>query len=387
MAPILRRLRGLGLLLLAFGPPVADASAPAPATAPDALPLPVALVAAEPAPEPPTAPATISVRDLPAVAEAAPEAAPVAAADAEAAPPSAPVADPGSVGVADTLGELRHDAERQVSQYCAQLWGDENVLLPTKKEWVFYAEDWASRGRLDFAGGELLAQALLDPGVDEATVLQSLRTIVAEAVGDSRGDMAAHDLVIRYARQLADARGLAFRPFKPAFWKAARFSAGTRKAASSSGGVAAVAGASTRWCASRAIAESRVKTCVAASAAARRAVRATSRACFFAARNAAPEIAGASAGTLVAGERSAGNTRTPHSSAPAILFIVRSIAALRALMSAAAFSRLENIVKSFKGMTVWVDCFAKCSTTASWPRAMRPTRSRSTRACSRPGPV
>src|SRR6476659_7378101 len=46
----------------------------------------------------------------------------------------------------DPLRDVQQDAERHLSTFCAQLWGSDNVWLPTQKQWVYYAEGWTSRG-------------------------------------------------------------------------------------------------------------------------------------------------------------------------------------------------------------------------------------------------
>src|SRR3954454_22918674 len=39
----------------------------------------------------------------------------------------------------DSLHDIQQDAERHLSVFCAQFWGSDNVWLPTKKQWVYYA--------------------------------------------------------------------------------------------------------------------------------------------------------------------------------------------------------------------------------------------------------
>jgi membrane-bound lytic murein transglycosylase C len=112
----------------------------------------------------------------------------------------------------DPLRDIQQDTERHLSTFCAQLWGSDNVWLPTKKQWVYYGEGWTSRGRMDFEAGEFQAQALIDPGTDPAAAVGPLRTIVNEAVEDSPADMAKHDSTMRYAKRLAAQRGVTIEP-------------------------------------------------------------------------------------------------------------------------------------------------------------------------------
>ena len=112
----------------------------------------------------------------------------------------------------DPIRDIQQDAERHLSIFCAQLWGSDNVLLPTQKQWVYYGEGWTSRGRMDFEAGEFQAQALVEPGTDAAAALGPLRTIVDHAVKDTPADMARHDSTMRYAKRLAAVRGVAMEP-------------------------------------------------------------------------------------------------------------------------------------------------------------------------------
>jgi len=112
----------------------------------------------------------------------------------------------------DPLRDIQEDAERHLSIFCAQLWGADNVWLPTKKQWVYYGEGWTSRGRMDFETGEFQAQALIEPGADAAAALDPLRTIVDQAVRDTPADMGRHDSTMRYAKRLAATRGVPIVP-------------------------------------------------------------------------------------------------------------------------------------------------------------------------------
>jgi membrane-bound lytic murein transglycosylase C len=112
----------------------------------------------------------------------------------------------------DPLRDIQEDAERHLSIFCAQLWGPDNVWLPTKKQWVYYGDGWTTRGRMDFEAGEFQAQALVEPGADTAAALDPLRTIVDQAVRDTPADMARHDSTMRYARRLAVARRIPIEP-------------------------------------------------------------------------------------------------------------------------------------------------------------------------------
>lgn len=112
----------------------------------------------------------------------------------------------------DPLRDVQQDAERHLSAFCAQFCGSDNVWLPTKKQWVYYGEGWISRGRMDFEAGEFQAQALVEPGTDASAALGPLRTIVDQAARDTPAETAEHDSTMRYAKNLAAARGVAIEP-------------------------------------------------------------------------------------------------------------------------------------------------------------------------------
>jgi membrane-bound lytic murein transglycosylase C len=113
-----------------------------------------------------------------------------------------------SAETGDPLRVVQQDAEKHLSIFCAQFWGNGNVWLPTKKQWVYYGDGWTSRGRVDFENGEIQAQAVIDPDKDVATALPQLRTIVDEAIEDRPADMARHDSTMRYVKRLAAKRGI-----------------------------------------------------------------------------------------------------------------------------------------------------------------------------------
>src|SRR3954464_3628549 len=112
----------------------------------------------------------------------------------------------------DSLRDIQQDAERHLSTFCAQLWGSDNVWLPTQKQWVYYAEGWTSRGRMDFEAGEFQAQALVENGTDAAAALDPPRTIIYQAIKDTPADMSQHDSTMRYVRSLAATRGVTIDP-------------------------------------------------------------------------------------------------------------------------------------------------------------------------------
>ena len=131
-----------------------------------------------------------------------------------------------------------------------------------------------------------------------------------------------------------------------------------------------------RLFASRAQRPRRSNAVAAAASVAARCAAIESRACFFAVRNAAPDVgrAAPAAGAPDAGRRV---IRTPHSSLPAMWRIARSIAARLAPTSTSALSMDENMVNSFVGTTAAPGSREKCSITDSCAMAISETHSRS----------
>jgi membrane-bound lytic murein transglycosylase C len=117
-----------------------------------------------------------------------------------------------TAGTGDATADIQQDAEQHLSVFCAQYWGSGNVWLPTQTQWVYYGEDWTSRGRVDFENGEFQAQAIIEPGKDTTSSLPQLRRIVDEAIQDRPADMARHDSTMRYVKRLAAKRGVNIDP-------------------------------------------------------------------------------------------------------------------------------------------------------------------------------
>ncbi|WP_192499410.1 transglycosylase SLT domain-containing protein [Skermanella pratensis] len=102
------------------------------------------------------------------------------------------------MALADAVAETNHD----LMEKCAVFWGFENALLPTRKEWVFYEDDWHSRGVADFEHAEFTAQVLVDAqddGQDETAGMGRLHAIVETALADTPADLAGRDRVMKEA--------------------------------------------------------------------------------------------------------------------------------------------------------------------------------------------
>ena len=121
-----------------------------------------------------------------------------------------PSAAPGTGDLSqDADGEAAlREATRRLGDKCAQLWGSDNVKLPTATSWVAYDDDWTSRGEIDFAGGVFTAQVLIDAAPDPApdaldTALAKLRKRLEDAATDTAADFADDDDVAKLAAVLA----------------------------------------------------------------------------------------------------------------------------------------------------------------------------------------
>jgi len=103
------------------------------------------------------------------------------------------------------------EADQENMAECAALWGTENARLPTRKEWAFYDDTWLSRGLMDFEHAEFTAQVLIDPTdhpeTAEAAGIDTLHTIVGQALTDTAADLSKRDRVMEDARQKMAERG------------------------------------------------------------------------------------------------------------------------------------------------------------------------------------
>lgn len=110
---------------------------------------------------------------------------------------------------ADVAAAALREATRRLGDKCAQLWGSDNVKLPTATSWVAYDDDWTSRGEIDFANGVFTAQVLIDADPDPApedaidAALAKLRKRLEDAATDTAADFADDDDVAKLAAQLA----------------------------------------------------------------------------------------------------------------------------------------------------------------------------------------
>ena len=114
------------------------------------------------------------------------------------------------------LAEAVSDMHTEMWGQCAAFWGEENALLPTRKEWVFYEDGWLSRGVSDFEHGEFLAQVLVEPedeaGAGEAAGLERLRKVVDRALTDTSADLPGRDRVLEKAMGMMEEQGMPLPP-------------------------------------------------------------------------------------------------------------------------------------------------------------------------------
>jgi membrane-bound lytic murein transglycosylase C len=113
----------------------------------------------------------------------------------------------GDAGQASDTGQALREAMRRLASRCAQLWGRDNVALPSAKAWVSYNEDWTSRGAVDFEHGALTAQVLVDADTAAAGTLDpaiaELRQRLSDAATATPSDLAEDDRVAQLASELA----------------------------------------------------------------------------------------------------------------------------------------------------------------------------------------
>ncbi|UEM06379.1 transglycosylase SLT domain-containing protein [Skermanella rosea] len=116
----------------------------------------------------------------------------------------------------DMLAKAVGETHKEMWEKCAAFWGEENALLPSRKEWVFYDDGWLSRGVSDFEHGEFLAQVLVEPGGDpeagEAAGIERLRKVVDMALTDTPADLPGRDRVMKEAMDRVEEQGMPLPP-------------------------------------------------------------------------------------------------------------------------------------------------------------------------------
>ncbi len=110
------------------------------------------------------------------------------------------------------LDQALEDAYARLSREVADTWGEAEVILPTRKQWVDYAEDMQTRRIVDFEAGTVQIEQMLDDAVDTVQVAAVIHDELEALRTDSEQDLAEKDLAMQYARESLAAEGVATAP-------------------------------------------------------------------------------------------------------------------------------------------------------------------------------
>jgi len=106
------------------------------------------------------------------------------------------------------MDEAMEDAYQRFSEEIKREWGEDEVKLPTKKEWVDYSDDLKTRRRIDFEAGVVKLERLIDLGEKADEVIKDMQGAANSLKTDSLSDLAKKDQAVEYARESLNEEGI-----------------------------------------------------------------------------------------------------------------------------------------------------------------------------------
>ena len=106
------------------------------------------------------------------------------------------------------LDQALEDAYTRLSGEVASTWGESDVVLPTRKQWVDYAQDMQTRRIVDFEAGTVQIEQIVENTVDTERVASVIHDELEALRTDSEQDLAKKDLAMQYARESLEAAGV-----------------------------------------------------------------------------------------------------------------------------------------------------------------------------------
>lgn len=100
----------------------------------------------------------------------------------------------------ELLDQAMEDAYQRLSQEIAAQWGEDEVKLPSKKEWVDYSDDMKTRRRIDFEAGVIKLERLINLGEQADSIIRELQYAADSLQTDTLTDLAKKDKAVQYAR-------------------------------------------------------------------------------------------------------------------------------------------------------------------------------------------
>lgn len=106
------------------------------------------------------------------------------------------------------LDQALENAYKRLAEEVSREWGEEEVELPTKSEWVDYSEDKQLRRKINFEEGVVEVEHLVDEGDDFEVIAGNLHAAAEEIATDNLADLADKDQALKYARQELEEQGI-----------------------------------------------------------------------------------------------------------------------------------------------------------------------------------
>ena len=116
------------------------------------------------------------------------------------------------------LDQAMEDAYQRFSREIEAEWGEDEVELPSKKEWVDYSDDMKTRRKIDFEAGVVKLERLVNPGDKADSIITDMQNAVTSLRTDTLADLADKDQAVVYAREslTEEAIGLSTQPIDAA---------------------------------------------------------------------------------------------------------------------------------------------------------------------------
>ncbi len=106
------------------------------------------------------------------------------------------------------LDQAMEEAYQRFSEEIEAEWGEDEVKLPSKKEWVDYSDDMKTRRRIDFEAGVVKLERLVDLGDAADSIITDMQNAANSLKTDTLNDLANKDQAVEYARESLTEEGI-----------------------------------------------------------------------------------------------------------------------------------------------------------------------------------
>lgn len=108
----------------------------------------------------------------------------------------------------ELLDQAMEDAYQKFSEEIKDQWGEDEIKLPSKKEWVDYSDDLKTRRRIDFEKGVVKLERLINLGEQAESVIRDMQNAASSLKSDTLADLANKDHAVEYARESLSEEGI-----------------------------------------------------------------------------------------------------------------------------------------------------------------------------------